>query len=185
MAPSCYARAKSRTAVPELVLGPLLRHVGPSDATFWVETDSPCEVEVRAGRPSTRSPTFRVGAHHYALVHVTGLAPGVSHEYEVRLDGEVVWPEPGAHFPPSVVRSPGEGEHIKLVFGSCRITAPHEPPYTLSYTDDARGLGADVLYALAMCLCGERAEELPPALVLLGGQVYAHRLPHDTLDFIR
>ncbi|HEX5974942.1 MAG TPA: alkaline phosphatase family protein, partial [Rubrobacteraceae bacterium] len=112
--------------MPELVLGPLLRHVGASDATFWVETNSPCEVEVRAGRPSTRSPTFRVGSHHYALVHVTGLTPGVSHEYEVRLDGEVVWPEPSSPFPPSVVRVPGEGELVKLVFGSCRISAPHE-----------------------------------------------------------
>jgi hypothetical protein len=171
--------------MPELILGPILRHLGPADATVWVETGSPCETEVRAGGASGRSRTFRVGAHHYALVHVTDLAPGVSHEYEVRLDGEVVWPELGAHFPPSVVRSPGEGEHIKLVFGSCRITAPHEPPYTLSYTDDARGLGVDALYAMAMRLCDEPPEKLPHALVLLGDQVYAHKPPYDTLDFIR
>jgi hypothetical protein len=185
MAPYCYARAKSRTAVPELVVGPLLRHVGPSDATFWVETDSPCEVEVRAGGSSSRSPTFRVGTHYYALVHATGLTPGVSHEYEVRLDGEVVWPEPSSPFPPSVVRIPGEGELVKLVFGSCRISAPHEPPFTLSHADDERGLGVDALYALAMRLRDQPPEELPHALVLLGDQIYAHKPPYDTLDFIR
>jgi hypothetical protein len=32
--------------VPELRLGPLLRHVGETDATIWVETDKPCRVEI-------------------------------------------------------------------------------------------------------------------------------------------
>ncbi|MHB8400308.1 MAG: DUF7800 domain-containing protein, partial [Candidatus Limnocylindrales bacterium] len=32
-----------------LVLGPLLRHVGTTDATIWVETSAPCTVEVRVG----------------------------------------------------------------------------------------------------------------------------------------
>ena len=122
---------------------------------------------MRAGRSSTRSPTFRVGTHYYALVHATGLTPGVSHEYEVRLDGEVVWPEPSSPFPPSVVRVPGEGELVKLVFGSCRISAPHEPPFTLSHADDERGLGVDA-YAMAMRLRDQPPEELPHALVLLG-----------------
>jgi hypothetical protein len=185
MAPSCHTRAPLRTAVPELVLGPLLRHVGSSDATVWVETDTPCEVEVRAGGASGRSRTFRVGAHHYALVYATGLTPGVSHEYEVRLDGEVVWPEPGSRFPASVVRVPGEGELVKLVFGSCRISAPHEAPYSSSSEEDERGLGVDALYAMAMRLRERPAEELPHALVLLGDQIYAHKPPYDTLDFIR
>ena len=30
----------------ELVLGPLLRYVGETEATVWVETDEPCEVEI-------------------------------------------------------------------------------------------------------------------------------------------
>ena len=30
----------------QLVLGPVLRHVGETDATVWVETDQPCTVEV-------------------------------------------------------------------------------------------------------------------------------------------
>ncbi|MDT4976139.1 MAG: hypothetical protein QOG98_1897, partial [Pseudonocardiales bacterium] len=30
----------------QISIGPLLRHVGSSSATIWVETDQPCEVEV-------------------------------------------------------------------------------------------------------------------------------------------
>ena len=171
--------------MPDLVLGPLLRHVGETDATVWVETDAPCEVEVSAGGEPQRSPTFRVGDHHYALVHVTGLSPGVAREYEVRLDGKRVWPEPGSAFPPSVIRTLDGAEKVKLVFGSCRVSAPHEPPYTLSHEEDERGLGVDALYAMAMRLKDEPVEELPQALVLLGDQIYAHKPPFDTLEFIR
>jgi hypothetical protein len=32
--------------MPELILGPLLRYAGKTDATVWVETDAACEVEV-------------------------------------------------------------------------------------------------------------------------------------------
>jgi hypothetical protein len=42
----------------------------------------------------------------------------------------------------------------------------------------------DALYAMAMRLRERPADELPHALVLLGDQVYAHKPPHDTLDFI-
>ncbi|HEU4494224.1 MAG TPA: alkaline phosphatase family protein, partial [Rubrobacteraceae bacterium] len=88
-----------------MILGPLLRHVGPSDATVWVETDAACEVEVRAGKLSGRSPTFAVEGHHYALVVITGLEPGSVHDYEVLLDGEVLWPEAGSPLPPSTIRT--------------------------------------------------------------------------------
>jgi hypothetical protein len=74
---------------------------------------------------------------------------------------------------------------VKLVFGSCRISAPHEPPYSLSYEEDERGLGVDALYAMAMRLHERPADELPYALVLLGDQIYAHKPPQSTIDFIR
>ena len=164
--------------MPELVLGPLLRYAGETDATVWVETDRSCEVEVLG----CSSHTFRVGGHHYAIVHVTGLEDAC--EYEVRLDGEKVWPEPDSHFPPSAIRSLKNGEILKLAFGSCRISAPHEPPYTLNHDEDERGLGIDALYATAMDLRDKPLEELPHALVLLGDQIYAHKPPFDTLRFI-
>jgi PhoD-like phosphatase len=171
-------RTLARNTVPDLIIGPLLRYVGPTDATVWVETDAACEVEV-LGCPS---PTFRVGDHHYALVHVTDLEPGEACEYEVRLDDRVVWPEPGSPFPPSVIRPMKNGEDLRLIFGSCRISAPHEPPYTLGH--DENGLGVDALYATAMRLKDEPPEELPHVLVLLGDQIYAHKPPFDTLQFI-
>ena len=40
----------------KLVLGPLLRYVGETDAVVWVETDEACEVEVLGHR----EPTFCV-----------------------------------------------------------------------------------------------------------------------------
>ena len=167
--------------MPDLSLGPLLRYVGRVDATVWVETDAACEVEVLG----CRSRTFHVEGHHYALVHVSNLEPGASYEYEVTLDGEKKWPEAGSGFPPSVIRTVDREAPLKLVFGSCRISAPHEPPYTLSREEDEWGLGVDALYALAMRLRGEPAEGLPDVLLLLGDQIYAHKPPFDTLGFAR
>ena len=167
--------------MPELLLGPLLRYAGETDATVWVETDAACEVEVLGGR----SRTFHVEGHHYALVHVAGLDPGGAYEYEVLLDGERRWPEAGSPFPPSMICTLADRESLKLVFGSCRISAPHEPPYTLSGEEDERGLGVDALYAMAMRLRDEPVESLPRGLVLLGDQIYSHKPPLDTLNFIR
>ena len=45
----------------KLVLGPLLRYVGETEAVIWVETDEPCEVEVLGHT----EPTFCVGGHHF------------------------------------------------------------------------------------------------------------------------
>ncbi len=167
--------------MPDLVLGPLLRYAGETDATIWVETDAACEVEVLG----CRSRTFHVEGHHYALVCASGLEPGGVYEYEVLLDGERRWPEAGSPFPPSAIRTLDSEAPLKLVFGSCRISAPHEPPYTLSSEEDGRGLGVDALYAMAMRLTGEAAGDLPHALVLLGDQIYAHKPPFETLEFIR
>ena len=54
--------------MPDLVLGPLLRYVGASESTVWVETNAACEVEVLG----CRERTFCAEGHHYALVHVEG-----------------------------------------------------------------------------------------------------------------
>jgi hypothetical protein len=118
-------------------------------------------------------------------VHVTGLEAGSESEYEVILDGENRWPETGSGFPPSVIRTFDRGAPFVLASGSCRISAPHEPPYTLNSEEDGRGLGVDALYALAMHLRDEPAGNLPHALVLLGDQIYAHKPPFDTIEFIR
>ena len=61
--------------------------------------------------------TFSVAGHHYALVHVTGLEPGATTPYEVRLDGEQVWPQPDARYPPSVIRTPAARRPLRIAFG--------------------------------------------------------------------
>src|SRR5918994_6514578 len=86
--------------MPSLVLGPLLRYVGETEAVLWVETDSACEVEILGSRERT----FCVCDHHYALVCCGDLERGSWHEYEVRLDGERVWPRADG-FPPSAFRT--------------------------------------------------------------------------------
>ena len=58
--------------MPGLVLGPLLRYTGSTQATVWVETDAPCEVAVL----DARERTFCVEGHHYALVVLEDLDEG-------------------------------------------------------------------------------------------------------------
>src|SRR3954453_5105808 len=103
-----------------LLLGPMLRYVSQTEATVWVETDMPCEVDVLGQREQT----FCVNGHHYALVCLRGLAPGSTQEYDVRLDGERVWPEENG-FPPSILRTLGPDARLRIVFGSCRVAVPH------------------------------------------------------------
>jgi hypothetical protein len=164
----------------ELVLGPMLRHAGTDEATVWVQTDAPCEVQVvpRGARAASER-TFTVEGHQYALVHLTDLPPNAP--YEVLLDGERVWPEPGSDFPPSVLRTHDRDAPLRIVFGSCRVAAPHEPPYTLRKDEDPRGREVDALRALALRMRGAPPDEWPHALLMLGDQVYADEV-HPAMD---
>jgi phosphodiesterase/alkaline phosphatase D-like protein len=154
--------------MPELVLGPLLRYVGEREATVWVETDAPAEVEVLGHTART----FQVRRHHYALVTIEGLEPGGSYPYEVHLDGERCWPLPHRSMPPSVIRTLEPGSPMTIAYGSCRVAMPHTPPYSLSKDDDERGFDLDALYVLALEMIRGTRENWPQVLVLLGDQVY-------------
>src|SRR5918994_71020 len=154
--------------LPELVLGPVVRFVDPEEATVWVETDRPCEVQVLGASSST----FAVDGHHYALVRIGGLEPGSSHEYEVLLDGERRWPEPGSRLPPSTIRTPDSGGPIEVVFGSCRVALPHEPPFTLSKDEHPLGREHDALRTLALEMISGTRPRWPDLLLMLGDQVY-------------
>jgi hypothetical protein len=170
---------------PNLILGPLLRYAGASDATVWVETDAACEVEVLVGNSPHRSHTFEVEGHHYTLIRITGLKPGSSHEYAVMLDGVRVWPEESDPFPPPVIRTIAPDGKLTLAFGSCRVSVPHEEPYTLKKSENRHGHGWDALYALALRMHREPEEKWPDALLLLGDQVYADEVSPGTRNFIR
>jgi hypothetical protein len=165
----------------KLVLGPVLRYVGETEAVVWVETDEPCEVEVLGHL----EPTFCVEGHHYALLPIDGLEPGTAHEYEVALDGETRWPEPDSEFPPSVIRTlAGEGL-VRICFGSCRVSLPHHGPYVLSKDEDPEGREFDALYSLAHEMLRGSGDRWPDVLLMLGDQVYADEVSPETLAFIR
>ena len=164
----------------ELVVGPLLRYVGDREATIWVETDAACEIEI-LGR---RHRTFCVENHHYALVIIEELEPGSVFEYEVALDGERRWPPPSSDLPPSVINTLDHGRKIRVAFGSCRVSVPHEAPYNLTKDEDERGREVDALYALALRMVEQPMEDWPHVLMLLGDQVYADEVSPEVRRFI-
>jgi hypothetical protein len=152
----------------DLVLGPLLRYVGETEATVWVETDSPCEVEVLG----CREPTFTVEEHFYALVRVEDLDPGSFHEYEVKLDSERRWPPAGSELPPSAIRTIDRERPVDVCFGSCRVALPHTDPYVKSKDRHEDGREYDALRVLAEEMARSERDEWPGFLFLLGDQVY-------------
>jgi PhoD-like phosphatase len=166
--------------VSRLLLGPLLRYVGEDCAVIWVETEAPCEVEALGARERT----FRVGDHHYALLRPAGLEPGAWHEYEVLLDGERAWPNPDSPFPRSRFQTYPKSGPLRVAFGSCRVAAPHEPPFTLTRDQHFRGREIDALYGLARRMLGQEPELWPDVLLMLGDQVYADEVSPETSAFM-
>ncbi|WP_330474866.1 alkaline phosphatase D family protein [Terrabacter sp. C0L_2] len=159
-----------------LVLGPMLRYVGETDATVWLETSGPGVATVHADGREWSAPTFSVKGHHYALVVVDGLEPGGDWSYAVSVDGAPVWPEPDSPFPSPRIRTIDRGRPTRLLFGSCRTTVPH----------DRKGHqtnGVDALRTLALALArGE--EEWPDLVAFLGDQVYADETSEAMREFI-
>jgi hypothetical protein len=149
-----------------LLLGPLLRYVGRSEATVWVETDQKCTVGV-LGRTAE---TFEAFGHHYALVVLTGLDEGAVTEYRVDLDGEPVWPlEVGDH-PPSAIHTRMGERQARLVLilprRGARTRAVH-----LSPTEHEQGSGGRPVGVRPAATAG--VEAWPDGLLLIGDQVYA------------
>jgi hypothetical protein len=154
--------------MPDLVLGPMLRYVSETEATVWVETSGPCEVEILGHR----EPTFGVGGRHYALVRIGGLEPAGFYEYEVTLDGERHWPPADSDLPPSAIRTFSPGKAVDICFGSCRVAVPHEEPYTKTKDEHPDGHELDALHVLARQMIRDDRDHWPELLFLLGDQVY-------------
>ena len=154
---------------PRLLLGPVLRHIGHTDATVWVETDQPCRVEVLGFAEQT----WTVAGHHYALVSVEGLEAGSSTQYDVRLDGTAVWPAAGDPRPRPRIRTlPADGP-LRITFGSCRYATSQ------AVADDDR-FEPDALLVLSRELAQQDEAGWPHALLMLGDQVYADETTKDT-----
>jgi hypothetical protein len=169
-----------------LILGPMARWASTDEATVWVETDAKCEVEVRPerGEPA-RAPTFEVEGHHYAIVRVSGLPEDAATSYTVTLDGDAVWPQLDSPFPPSTLRTHSRSGLARIVFGSCRVAYPHEPPWSLRPDESDCGRELDALRAIALRMAASDSDSWPHAVLLLGDQVYADEVSPETLEFIR
>ncbi|SFN60533.1 alkaline phosphatase D family protein [Mycetocola miduiensis] len=165
--------------ISPLVLGPLMRHVDETSATIWVETRDAVQVAVRAGGRSWAARTFGVHGHHYALVEVDGLEPGSVTAYTVDIDGSQVWPDVGSAFPPSRIATLTPGKPLRMAFGSCRTSVPHD-------ASGNRTHGVDSLRAYALAMASN-SDDLPwPDLVaFLGDQVYADSTSEQMQEFIR
>lgn len=167
------------------MLGPMLRYVDRTSASIWVETRDATTVTVRAAGRSWSAPTFGVHGHHYALVEVDGLEPGSRHAYEVEVDGTTAWPAPGSPYPPSVIATLEPGRPLRMAFGSCRTSVPHDEQGNRTHGVDA--LRAFGLRLAAAEVDGEADGESPsgPDLVLfLGDQVYADETSDEMEEFI-
>jgi hypothetical protein len=173
-------RGAQTPGTPQLVLGPLLRYVGDTAVTIWVEADRACRVEILGHQART----FEVADHHYALVVIDGLEPGTEREYQVTLDGTVCWPEPGSEFPPSVLRTLTPGRPVRLAFGSCRVAEMPAPQRRRERARDEQVHGADALVAAASILRETPHETWPDALLMIGDQVYADEVGPVTRKLI-
>jgi hypothetical protein len=166
--------------MPEIRVGPLLRHVGKTDATIWVETDAPCTVEVLGNSANT----FEVDGHHFAIVCVTDLDPEKQHPYEVLLDGATAWPPADYEFPAPRVRLMPRDGSLRLLFGSCRASAPHRPPYTYQRWWHPKGKGIDVLRTYGMRMLRQPSALWPDALLMMGDQLYADQVNDTIKDLV-
>jgi hypothetical protein len=165
-----------------LILGPLLRYVGETAATVWVQTRDASRVRVRAFDREWSAPTFGAHGRHYALVVLDGLEPGTSSDYEVDIDDEQVWPPVEPEFPglpPSRIRTLVNSEPTRMAFGSCRTSVPHD-------AEGNKSNGVDALRAYAYHLSRPEREERdwPHLVCFLGDQVYADETSDEMREYI-
>ena len=155
----------------KLLLGPLLRYVGETDAMVWVETDGPCEVSVLG----TSEP------HVQHLRAPLRAAPRRGPRARDRLtptrsslDGERRWPEPRLRPArrAASARSPAERPlgSLRLLPGGRAARSAMDAP------DQGRARPRTRVRRAARARARMRDEprrEWPDLLLLLGDQVYA------------
>ena len=173
----------------DLVLGPLLRHVGEHTAAIWVETADPATVTVTAGEHTASSRTFGVHGHHYALVSLDGLEKGTKTPYRVESDGELVWPLEDSIYPDSVIPTLDHDKPLRMAFGSCRTSVSHDQGGNTLH-------GVDALRAYALRMAGVTdadhdddpdpgpGRRWPDLVLFLGDQVYADETSTEMRTFI-
>ncbi len=161
-----------------LVLGPMMRYVDETSASIWVETRAASRVTVRAGDRQWETRSFTVHGHHYALVEADGLEPGSVLPYALEIDGIQCWPEADSEFPPPVIAALKPGKPLRLAYGSCRTSVPHD-------STGNRTHGVDALRAYALAMASDTDLPWPDLVAFLGDQVYADLTSEQMQQFIR
>jgi hypothetical protein len=161
-----------------LVLGPMMRYVDETSASIWVETQEAALVAVQAGGREWEARTFVVHGHHYALVVVDELEPGSVTPYTLEVNGTQVWPEPMSGFPPPVIATLKPGKPLRMAYGSCRTSVPHDKSGNRSH-------GVDSLRAFALEMASGNGQAWPDLVAFLGDQVYADLTSEQMQQFIR
>ncbi len=158
-----------------LLIGPLLRHVGTTDATVWVETDEPCDVAVlgiaRAHLDGGRAP----------LRPRPGRRPRAGHDRPVRGAPRRRDRLAAAAFHVGrrrCIRTQGDGGALRLAFGSCRYGRAAATLADRHFTPDS-------LASFARDLVGTDISQWPDAFLMLGDQVYADETSTATQRRIR
>ncbi|MET4096317.1 alkaline phosphatase D family protein [Arthrobacter sp. UYCu712] len=161
-----------------LVLGPMMRYVDETSASIWVETRDAARVSVRAGGRACEARTFAVHGHHFALVEMDGLEPGTVTPYTVDVNGTRVWPDATSGFPPPVIATLKPGKPLRMAYGSCRTSVPHDK-------SGNRRHGIDSLRAYALRMASDSNLAWPDLVAFLGDQVYADATSDQMQEFIR
>ncbi len=113
-------------AAPALYLdpGPMLGHVGPDEANFWVRGSSASKVAVVIGTQPDLSDARRVEGPLLTaetdltgIVRVTGLKPATTYSYRIELDGTPVLLPPYPRFTTAPLQ--GESGRLRFAFSSC------------------------------------------------------------------
>ncbi len=132
---------------------------------------------MHAGGNSWSATTFSAHGHHYALVEVEGLEPGSIHTYTVTVDGTEVWPPSDSPYPPSRIATMKPRGELRMAFGSCRTSVPHD-------SDGNKSHGVDAMRAYALHMAFDGNDKWPDMVTFLGDQVYADETSDAMREFI-
>jgi hypothetical protein len=156
----------------------MMRYVDESSASVWVETRTAARISIRAGGREWAARTFAVPGHHYALVEVDGLEPATVTSYSLDVNGTQVWPDPASGFPPSRIATLKPGKPLRMAYGSCRTSVPHDESGNRTH-------GVDSLRAFALRMASGGELPWPDLVAFIGDQVYADVTSEQMQEFIR
>ena len=166
--------------MPSLVLGPLLRYVGETEAVIWVETDSACEVEVLGTRERTFCvvrPPLRARLLRRPRARQLARVRGAARR-RARLAARRRLP---AERLPHLSEGDAAPDRVRLLpgGGAARVRP------TRSERTRTSAAARSTRSTRLRCACAtSRASEWPDVLLMLGDQVYADEVSPATLAFI-